>query len=179
LGGGLRLPGWVPCGLEPIFLHPAVERAAAEAEGFGGLAHVSLGALQCLADENRFHGFEAELFEILALRTKHVEAEVGALNLAAAAHQDGALESVLQFAHVAGPGVLQQQLQGGNLETFYGTAVTRGIARKKMPGEGGNILAAFAQCGHVNLDGIQAEEQVFAKLAGSAGRAEIGIGGGD
>ena len=48
-----------------------------------------------------------------------------------------------------------------------------------MHGERGNVFAAFAQRWHVDLDGIQPEQQVFAKLTGSAGRPKIGIGGGD
>jgi hypothetical protein len=38
------------CGLEAMLFHPPVERAATETKGLGGLADVSLKALQGLAD---------------------------------------------------------------------------------------------------------------------------------
>src|SRR5713226_7941361 len=86
--GGLRAPGLgIPRGLEPIFLHTPVERAATQAESFRSLTHVSLRPLQRFADQNGLHRFQAEFFQILTLRTQHVQPQVGALKLIAAAHQ--------------------------------------------------------------------------------------------
>src|SRR5258708_37769993 len=102
--GALRMPGLgFPCGLEPILHHPPVERSAAETKSLRRLTDISLRSLQCLADQNRFHGFEAEFFEILALRAQHVQSKVCALDLISAAHEDRAFERVLQFAHIARP----------------------------------------------------------------------------
>src|SRR4029077_12390457 len=61
--GGLRPPGLgVPCGLEPILLHPPVEGAAAESEDLGRLAHIPMETLQCLADQNSFSRTYPKLF---------------------------------------------------------------------------------------------------------------------
>src|SRR5271165_5550464 len=66
-----------PPELETIAFHPAVESAATQAQRLRRLAHVSVKALQGLAYENSFDLFDAELFEVLALRTLHIQAEVG------------------------------------------------------------------------------------------------------
>src|ERR1700739_4416876 len=50
-------------GLDAIFLHPPVESASAEAEGFCRLAHVPVGTLQGFADENTLNGLQAHLLE--------------------------------------------------------------------------------------------------------------------
>src|SRR5579863_10312798 len=123
--GGLRPRGFgLARGLEPILLHPPVKCSAAEPKGFSRVAHISLGTLQRLSDQNGFDGFEAEFFEILALRPQHVQSQVGSLNLITAAHQDSALESVFQFAHITRPAVLHEELQGRRLETLYRAPVT-------------------------------------------------------
>src|SRR6202041_877144 len=94
-----------PTTLEAIFLHPAVQSATAQSQSFRGMAHIALRALQRLADQNGFHRFQAEFFEVLALPAGQVEAQVGALDLRAAAHEDGALQRVLQLAYIARPGI--------------------------------------------------------------------------
>src|SRR5260370_19101811 len=61
--GGLRAPGFgVPCGLEPILLHPPIKGAAAESQDLGRLAPIPLETLQCLADHIRFYEFNADRF---------------------------------------------------------------------------------------------------------------------
>src|SRR5579863_543500 len=156
--GGLRTPGLgLPRGLEPILLHPPVERAAAEFQSLGCLAYISLGTLQRLADQNGFDGFKTELFQILALRTQHVQPKIGPLDLVAAAHQDSALKGMLELPHIPRPGVLHEQLQCGGFEALNGPPVSRSIARQKMEGECRNIFPAFAQGRHVDLDCVQAK----------------------
>src|SRR4051794_21155108 len=122
--GGLRAPGLgIPRGLEPIFLHTPVERAAAQPESLRSLTHVSLRALQRFADQNGLHGFQAELFQILTLRAQHVQSEVSALNLIAAAHQDRAFQCVLELANITWPRILHEQLQSGRFEPLNRTPV--------------------------------------------------------
>src|ERR1700734_138529 len=64
-------------GLEAILLHPTIERAATEAEGLGGLGHVSLGASERLLDKNGFDGFEAKVIETLRRRSLRIQTEIG------------------------------------------------------------------------------------------------------
>jgi hypothetical protein len=46
-------------------------------------------------------------------------------------------------------------------------------------GERRDIFAAAAQGGELDLDGVEAEEEVFAKAAGGGFGVEVGVGGGD
>src|SRR5579864_2629015 len=52
-------------GLEPIFFHPPVQSAAAQAQSFRGLAHVALKALQRFANQNTFYGLQTQFFQVL------------------------------------------------------------------------------------------------------------------
>jgi Domain of unknown function (DUF4188) len=47
-------------GLETIFFHPPVQRAAAQTQSLCRLAHVTLKALQRLADQDTFNCFETQ-----------------------------------------------------------------------------------------------------------------------
>ena len=51
--------------------------------------------------------------------------------------------------------------------------------RQEVEGEDRNILAPLTQRRQMDFNGIEAEQQVFAKLPGLAGSLEIGICGGD
>src|SRR5579862_595014 len=107
--GGLRALGRKPpCELEPILLHPPVECSATQPQSFRRLTHIALKTLQSFSDQNRFHRFQAEVFKILALWPQQVEPEVATLDFFASAHQDSALDRVIQLAYVSRPGILHQ-----------------------------------------------------------------------
>src|SRR5208283_718926 len=81
---GVRAGGWdSPPELESIPFHPAIQGPAAQAQRLCGLAHVAMEALQRFADENFLDLLDAEFFEVLALRTLLVQAQIGNLDLAA------------------------------------------------------------------------------------------------
>src|ERR1700760_3481780 len=106
--GGLNSPP----ALEPIAFHPAVESAAAQAQGLGRLAYIAVESLQGFAHQYALHFLDAELFQVLALLTLlHVEPEIGDLDLSGLTHQHGTLQRVFQLAHIAGPAVLHHGLQ--------------------------------------------------------------------
>src|SRR5262249_19860455 len=91
-------------GLNAIFLHPPVESATAKAEGFCRLAHVPVGTLQGFADENTLNGLQAHLLQSLANLTRDAgssEPKIDRFDLAATRHEDGALDGVVQLAHIA------------------------------------------------------------------------------
>ena len=176
----LRAPGLeLPCGLEAILLHPAVESATAQSQSFRGMANIPLRALQRFADQNGLHRFQAEFFQVLTLSAGEIEAQVGSLNLIAAAHEDSTFECVFQFAHIARPGILHEQLQSRSLKTLNGAPVACCVTRKKMDGQSGNVFPPFAKCRDMNLHCIQAKQQVLAKLSRSACRSQVRIGSGD
>ena len=109
--------------------------------------------------------FQAEFLEILGLWTLHVQAQIGWLNFAAAAHQHRALKSVFEFANISRPGILRHRLESGALEAIDFTAITGSVTPQKMDGKSGNIFATLAQRRNMNLDRVEAEEKIFAKLA--------------
>src|SRR5271168_3755532 len=47
-----------------------------------------------------------------------------------------------------------------------------------MRGQHGNVFAALAERGQVDLNGVEAKEQIFAELSARTGGREIGISGG-
>ena len=168
--GGFRTPGLgFPSGLEPILFHPAIQGAAAQAQRLRRLAHVALKALQRLADQNALHRLDAEFFQVLGLRPQ-VQSQVGRLDLVwsgtSARRAPGCAPA---RAHCPARRIASA-LQGRRVKPVNGTPVARSIAREKMPGQRGNVFPAFAQRGHMNFDRVQAEQQVFAKLAGGASR---------
>src|SRR5579883_582490 len=94
--------------LDAILFHPPVERPAAQAEGFCRLAHVPVGTLQGFADENTLNRLQAHLFEPrtdLSGDAGGAKAEIGSFNLAAAGHEHGAFNGVVELAHIARPGM--------------------------------------------------------------------------
>ena len=94
------------------------------------------------------------------------DGQVGWLDLVAAAQQHGAFHGVFQFAHVAGPGILHHLLHGGRREAGHLLAIARAILTEKVRGQQRNVFAAVAQRGQMDLDGVEAEEQVLAEVAG-------------
>ena len=64
-------------GSDAIFFHSPIEGSAAEAEGFGRLAHVAVAAGEGFADEDTLDGLEGHLFEGLGGDAGGGEAEVG------------------------------------------------------------------------------------------------------
>src|SRR5689334_3273770 len=64
LFGFLRIAEPVTLGLEPILFHPPIQSAAAQAQSICRLAHVSLKALQRLADQDTFNCFQTQFFQV-------------------------------------------------------------------------------------------------------------------
>src|SRR5579862_7184 len=170
-------------GLDAIFLHPPVESAAAQAEGFCRLAHVPVGTRQGFADENTLNGLQAHLLETLgdssAGAARGGEAKISCFDLAAARHQHRALDGVVQLADVARPWMLQHRLNGPAVDSLHLLAVALNIAGEEVRGQGRDIFAAFTQRRQVNLYGVEAEEQVGAESAALDFGVQISIGSGE
>src|SRR5689334_19013756 len=94
-GVATRFSASLTAGREPIFFHPPVQGAAAQAKRFGGLADIALKALQRFADQNTFDRLQTQFLQILHLHPLDSDTEVGGLQLVGAAHEHGALHSVL------------------------------------------------------------------------------------
>src|SRR5947209_4613371 len=83
---------------------------------------------------------------------------------------------MIQFAHVAGPGMLVKSFERRGIESGDVFAVTLRVAVKEMVRQKIDVFAAVAQRRQVNLNGIQTEEQVLTKAPGSRFRIDVGIG---
>src|SRR6266404_443581 len=93
----LRFGEWVETGLEPIFFHPPVQGATAQAQRFRRLTHVALKALQRFANKDTFNGLQTQFLKVQCLRTLNSQSKVGWLNLIGAAHQDSPFQRVFWF----------------------------------------------------------------------------------
>ncbi len=56
-------------------------------------------------------------------------------------------------------------LQSRRGESAYRSTIAGSIAREEVGGKRGNIFAALAQGGHMDLDSVEAEQQIFAEIA--------------
>jgi hypothetical protein len=68
------------------------------------------------------------------------DGQIGRLNLFAAAEQHGALDGVLQFAHVARPRILHHLLHGGRREADDLLAIAGAVAVEKVLGQQAECL---------------------------------------
>src|SRR5205085_1655462 len=94
-------------------------------------------------------------------------------------HQDGALDRMIEFTYVARPRMFEERLQRSGIEGGEVLAITLRILAEEVHRQQRNILATLAQRRQMDLDGIEAEKQVFAEAAGSDVLLHVGIGGGD
>src|SRR5438128_4294536 len=85
----LFLEASLMAGLEPMLFHPAVQRAAAQAERLRRLADVALKALQRFANQDTFNRLQTQFFEVLPLPTLRTQSQVRGLNQLGAAHEYG------------------------------------------------------------------------------------------
>ena len=165
LPGFLRLNGFSFRGLKPILFHSTIERAAAQAKGLGGLAHIALKT--CSAFRIRIVSTDSRLSSsrFCACDRCRPKPRSAGWIFSAAAHQDSAFQGVLQLANVAGPGILHQGLQGEG-SSPRSPAGSGKRMRQEVQGKDRNILTALAQRRQMDFNRIQPEQQVFAKLAG-------------
>src|SRR5262252_9275803 len=164
---------------KPEFLQPAIKGAAAQSQGFGGLADVSVEAGERLFDQEAFDLFEVHVFEPRRAVRRLIEAQVAGLDDRPLRHQDGAFDGVVQLAHVAGPGVLRKRVYRRRVERSDEFAIVLGVQLQKMIGEQWDVFPAVAQRRYADFDRVQAEEQVLAEAAGGDLGVEVGVGGRD
>ena len=79
--------------------------------------------------------------------------------------QHAALDHVLELAHVAGPEMRSSACRADRSKPLDAACVLRTAARQEVRGERRDVLAAFAQRRQLNLDGVEAVQQVLAEAA--------------
>src|SRR6266545_1714825 len=164
--------------LEAMALQAPVERAARQAEGLRGPAHVPVETGERLLDEEALDLFEAHVVEARLPFPPGPEPEVLGLHLGAVGHEHRPLDRVVELPHVPRPGVLGEASHGRGLEAGDALSIALGVLAEEVGGEEGNVLPPLAQGRDPDLDGVQAEEQVLAEARRRHLGVQVGVGGG-
>src|SRR5580704_1350876 len=112
-----------------VFLQPAIESAAAQAERFACMAHISAEAGERFLDQHALHIFDAHFVEFQRSFARGPQSQVARTNLRAFRHQHSAFDGMVEFANVPWPRMVEQDLQRDRLETFELLAV----ALRRLP----------------------------------------------
>ena len=96
-----------------------------------------------------------------------------------AREQRGALDRVLELAHVARPGRFDQAPHGRLGEALEGLAELLAEAAQEVHGELGDVTAARAQRRHAERHHVEAVEEVLAEAALLDRRGQVAVRGGD
>jgi len=83
------------------------------------------------------------------------------------------LDRVLQFPHVARPGVLQEHPLGGRLQSFDGLAELPVVEGDEVPGQRQDIARPLGQRREADGADIEPVEQVLAELVLAAERLQV------
>ena len=89
--------------------------------------------------------------------------EVGGRDELAIRHDDGALDLVFEFAHVARPGIRLDSLDGIVRKTIDGTFLLLGVLLQERAREDQSPLLAVAIRRDIDRDFADAVEEIFAK----------------
>ena len=134
--------------------------------GIVEIERVGLGVKQSLAT--------IRLPPPLRFRRGVANQEVGAV-----AHQELALDAVLQFAHVARPGLAGQPGQGVRMQFKLDHVVATGGFVDEMPGQHDDVVTALAQRRHGQFHDVEAVVQVGAEAILVDQGLEIVVAGGE
>src|SRR3569623_1088661 len=155
-------------GSKPMLLHPAIESGARQAELVRGGGYVVAVLLERFLDQPPLDPVEVEVglgrggrghadHRFIGRQREMLGRKRGV------ARQDhSALDRVAQRADVAGPIVFDQHSACRRRQRGGRAGVTLRVMRKVMIDQRGNILATFAQRRQVDLDRVEAEQQILA-----------------
>ena len=99
--------------------------------------------------------------------------------LGAAHEDDAALDGVLQFAHIARPGIGEQQFHALAGDAVEDAAVLLGEPAGEVVDEQADVVAALAQGRHGEHDHVEAVVEVLAEGAAPHLLLQIAVGGGE
>src|SRR5580698_9738412 len=162
-----------------VFLQAAVKRAAAKAECLARMAYVAAEACERFLDQHTLHVFNSHFVEAQRGFARGAQAQIACANLRPLGHQHSALNGVIEFANIAGPRMIHQQLQRNGLETLELFAVALRRLPQKMMREQRNVFLAFAQRRQVNFYRVEAEEQVLSEFSSGDFSLYVSVGGGN
>ena len=132
-----------------------------------GLVADTKGQLHCIGigrHERGWHvpGIRAGDRRVTGL---YIGREVCGLKGVPGAEEQGPLDEITQFAHVAGKGVATQDGLGAFSDRAHRFPQGDGKARHELFGEGDDVFAPFPQRRRSQGDHVQSEVQIFAILA--------------
>src|SRR5258706_3633207 len=125
-------------------LQAAIERAARQPQRLRGFSRVAARAAERFADQHPLDVLETHRVERAAPVGGPGECQVAHPDFGALGKQHGALDGVIELAHVAGPRVAQQRLHrlGGECEADL--AIAGAVALQEVRREPRHVLPAFA-----------------------------------
>ena len=97
----------------------------------------------------------------------------------AAANNDGVLDCIFEFAHIARPRMSRQPLQRQIRKPDDRSAVFRRKTPQEVHRQKWNVRTPVAQRGHMDRTDVQTIEEVFSKSSFLHALAKAAIGGGD
>src|SRR5688572_9580902 len=100
-----------------MLLETAVHGAARKPERVGGAAHVAIETFERALDEVALRIVERHAFEQRRTTTRYPQAEILWLTRFALRHQHGALDDVLELAHITRPRMVAHRVERLGLET--------------------------------------------------------------
>src|SRR5437667_4533349 len=163
-----------------VLLQTAVEAAAAQSQGLGRLADVSLEPRQRFLDQVALDFFEAHFFQPgWAARIGRAQAQVSRPHNVSLRQEDTPLDGMIELADIPRPRMPLKRLRRGCIKSRHRFPITLGITAQKMVREQRNVLTAFPERRQVNFDGVQAEEQVLPETAGGDFGVDIGVCSGE
>src|SRR5262249_32453290 len=138
-----------PLSVDPVLRELAPERGAADPERLGGTRVITTEALQRLEDVSALGLREADLAGQRRRRAKlksrgYVRRKVLGLHRVAPRQDRGALDRVLQLAHVSRPRGAGQAFEGRRRQAKP-AARRAGCAREEMLGQRWNVLSAITE----------------------------------
>src|SRR5712692_5225587 len=89
---------------------------------------------------------------------------------------DGALDDIFEFADVARPIVVHQELEGRGSEMAQGLGIFLAVAVEEMHQQRGNVFAAVAQLRQLQVNDVEAVVEIFAEAALADEGEQVDIG---
>ncbi len=181
-----------------IFVELVAQRPDRDAEDVGGVGAVAEAVLERLDDEVALdigdgasdqrpcHGLGRErrmrhgrrVLGVAQAQAVGREDAVGA-DLVAGREQHRTVDGVLELAHVARPAVEHQGAARLGRQRTRGDAVGGGVFLDEVLGELDHVGRALAQRRDLQVDDVEAEEEVLAELACAHRLDQVAVGGGD
>jgi len=172
-----------------VALEEALEGAAGDAEGLGGLGHVARGLAQragdglplvAVGDPTLGFGQRDAVFGRGRGRGERLEGgKIAGVDHGLGGEGDGPLDDVLELADVPRPRVRDQGVEGGLSEALGRAAVAGPVLCEEVAGQQGDILGTLPQRRHLDGDDVEAVVEVLAERAGVHAGLWVAVGGGE